>query len=460
MEASSKFAWMVKSQQEQLVHFNIEKLIPNPQNFYSIGNIEELARSIEITKNITPLTIVPIAGTDKFKILEGHRRFTACKKLIDEGRREIKTIPCIIRRQLSEREETIQLINSNRQQRERTISEKLRELEMLEPYAREDYEKISDKAKGSFRAFFANWLGDKDMSESTLQRLLAIQKLIEPLLELVEKSELSETAAAILGSKPQFKQYIFYTAFQKGTTSLLLSDIKRFFSDQGDEKKEPEKETGRDVESDKDDSSEASDQIPETSDQIPEASGNSPETAEQIPETSEQIPEMAHDQADTPDDRCVTEENKYINTDKRHFEADTAAEQPGKGTDTRNGKSDKQNNQTDRQNNYIDKDEAGGGKEIASAYEIAETTEQSYDDTDSEKAAPVCETEIAAGAKNQRTEEIKWLLNAISNQISLTLTEKIEMERKYTNDAKIVFYENIERRLAKIISQLEEEMKG
>ena len=108
----------------KIIDIDVNKIHTNSNNFYGIRDIEELASMIATSNYVEPLEVVE--DNDGYRLIAGHRRRAAVLKLIEEGARESKEVPCIVRTFNSENDldlnvdeiETINLIFSNRGQRQ------------------------------------------------------------------------------------------------------------------------------------------------------------------------------------------------------------------------------------------------------------------------------------------------------------------------------------------------------
>lgn len=71
--------------QTNTTYISIDELIENENNVYELVNIDEMAKSIETMGLLEPLIVKKI---DKYnyKLVAGHRRYNAIKKLISDGK--------------------------------------------------------------------------------------------------------------------------------------------------------------------------------------------------------------------------------------------------------------------------------------------------------------------------------------------------------------------------------------
>ena len=108
------------------------KIKPSLENFYSLSEIEMLAEDIErqgLKHNLVVVEDVDEPGT--FFIKSGHRRYTAIKHLVDEGRYSSKYVPCLVDGAKSKPETVLDLIMLNATTRVMTDAELFKQYEVL-----------------------------------------------------------------------------------------------------------------------------------------------------------------------------------------------------------------------------------------------------------------------------------------------------------------------------------------
>ena len=93
---------------DSLKMIEIEDIQPNEDNFYEISEIEELAEDIE-RQGLMSVLVVAAAEDGKYQLISGHRRLSAIKLLIDEGRRKSTTVPCYVKSAKSHEETQLDL---------------------------------------------------------------------------------------------------------------------------------------------------------------------------------------------------------------------------------------------------------------------------------------------------------------------------------------------------------------
>ena len=203
----------------QIIYLDIDEIETNPQNFYGLRNIDELAGLIAVSHLIEPLTVIK-EPNGKYKLISGHRRRAAVQKLLEEGIYTERKLPCIVktREKFSiEQEdggtiefdedavEMLNLIASNRGQREeRTIDEKLQEVKYLEKFAKAIYNQKNSRRRGRFLNFFAEEI--LNISQTQLWRMNSLEKLTENVRHAIDEKKISETAAVEMSTMPEEKQ--------------------------------------------------------------------------------------------------------------------------------------------------------------------------------------------------------------------------------------------------------------
>lgn len=232
-----------------VVEIDIDNLVPNPDNFYGMRDIDSLASLIDISKHIDPLEVKEIED-GKYMIMSGHRRRLAILKLLKTRKLINKKVPCIVRSYhasdclSAEDVEKCALIFSNKGRRdEYTLDEKIREIKELEVIIRKFYDldkQNKTRQTIKFRDYFASTL---NISKSKLQRIISLEKLTVNAKNAVDTGKISETAAAeLVGlSKDQQDNYVelLNTNMVQGTVQEI-KEIKRKNLEAEKEKNEPD----------------------------------------------------------------------------------------------------------------------------------------------------------------------------------------------------------------------------
>ena len=101
-----------------------EKLTRHPRNTAAKNDtaeaIAQLANDIEVNGILHPLLVNHIHDTDEYRIVSGERRYRATTECL-----HWTMIPCMVREDLSEEEETLALLSANLETREYSAADKL-----------------------------------------------------------------------------------------------------------------------------------------------------------------------------------------------------------------------------------------------------------------------------------------------------------------------------------------------
>lgn len=82
---------------ERIEYIGLDKLHDDPNNFYSLDGIEELAENIEFAGLQQPVRVRRDAEhSGEYIIVSGHRRTAAMRKIVEEGNKAFETVPCIV----------------------------------------------------------------------------------------------------------------------------------------------------------------------------------------------------------------------------------------------------------------------------------------------------------------------------------------------------------------------------
>ena len=124
------------SSREQIEYIPLEKLLPDPDNFYSMAGIEELAANIETAGLQQPLRVyVNQESPDCYTILSGHRRNSALQLLAKDDPEKWGTVPCIVERDNVPIEaRKLRLLLANRDTRKLTSADLDRQAADMEKY--------------------------------------------------------------------------------------------------------------------------------------------------------------------------------------------------------------------------------------------------------------------------------------------------------------------------------------
>lgn len=174
----------------------------NPHNTYEAVDIEDLAGSISAVGQITPLSVIGPSEKGKYRIIAGERRYLAIKKLNEEDRHPILTIPCYVMGPytMAERTQQLAIELSNLETRDFSKDEhRFRVIRLLKEMADEDqlaHRHIVRKAKEYM-----------SVSERYCRMYLNIfEKGDEALVDLVNSKKVTVTSAAAIANMDRGKQ--------------------------------------------------------------------------------------------------------------------------------------------------------------------------------------------------------------------------------------------------------------
>lgn len=217
---------------EQIEYIAIDKIVPDPDNFYDLSGLDGLAENISLLGLQQPLRVRPVPGDDgKLMIISGHRRHAAIKMLIEQdGRDDLREVPCIVERTPEENPKLkqLKLIYANAHTRVLTSAEISKQAEQVEKLL---YELKAEGMEfpGRMRDHVAQAVGT---SKSKLSRLKVIRDgLAECWVPHYEDNTLSESAAYELARIPgNLQQVIFdvYTAEARKYGWLSADEIRIF----------------------------------------------------------------------------------------------------------------------------------------------------------------------------------------------------------------------------------------
>lgn len=83
-------------QEKQIVYIDIEDLEASKENFYGLRDLEALKASISLHGLLQPILVMRAKIEGKYTVLGGGRRRQAIEELVDEGKEELRKVPCII----------------------------------------------------------------------------------------------------------------------------------------------------------------------------------------------------------------------------------------------------------------------------------------------------------------------------------------------------------------------------
>lgn len=196
------------SSREQIEYIPLEKLLPDPDNFYSMAGIDELAANIETAGLQQPLRVyVNPEKPDCYTILSGHRRNSALLLLAKDDPEKWGTVPCIVERDNVPIEaRKLRLLLANRDTRKLTSADLDRQAADMEKYIVALKEQ-GYRFPGRLSDYVAQCLGS---SKTKLNRLKIIrERLIPEWKEMWADGKINDSVAYSMAHLDKQEQNIY-----------------------------------------------------------------------------------------------------------------------------------------------------------------------------------------------------------------------------------------------------------
>lgn len=186
---------------EQIEYIDIKLIDPDPNNFYALTGLEELAANIELLGLQQPLRVRPEEDKPgRYMIVSGHRRRAALELLTDEGKEQYAQVPCILEAPTdSAALQELRLIYANSDTRRLSSAEISKQAERVEALL------YQLKAEGmEFPGRMRDHVAEAcKVSTAKLGRLKVIRDNLDNSLQKhYEKGDLTEAAAYALARQP------------------------------------------------------------------------------------------------------------------------------------------------------------------------------------------------------------------------------------------------------------------
>lgn len=188
---------------EQIVLLPLDLIDPDPENFYSLEGLDELAGNIELMGLLDPLRVRP--NGERYTVVSGHRRRAAIMLIRDGGSKQFADgVPCIVEYgEASDAMRKLRLIYANASTRQLNSADLSRQAEEVTRLLYELQEQ-GVKFPGRMRDHVAQACG---VTKSKIARLHAIRENLEPeLLRYYDDGQLVEDAAYQLSRMPKETQ--------------------------------------------------------------------------------------------------------------------------------------------------------------------------------------------------------------------------------------------------------------
>ena len=200
---------------KQIEDIPIDRIDPDPNNFYHLSGLEDLTSNIALMGLQQPILVRP--SGDRYIIISGHRRHAALQKLIaEDGREDLRQVPCIVDRAQDSPEFTqLKLIYANASTRTVTSAEQSAQTEQVEKLLYQLKEQGME-FPGRMRDYVAQIC---KISTGKLARLKVIREhLIPEFSKLWQQGKLTEGAAYVLAGHGSTQQKMVWIAQTKDGT--------------------------------------------------------------------------------------------------------------------------------------------------------------------------------------------------------------------------------------------------
>ena len=205
-------------EKNEVVNIDIERLEDYPDQpfkFYDEDKKKEMIESIKINGIMQPLIVRPLKN-ENYQILAGHNRKNCAKEI------GIKSLPCIIKNNLSNEEAMLYLIDTNLCTRDKiSPMERARAYKLkYDTYKKRNIESsmIEEIKKDNIGMARASIITEEKSSNGSVQRYLRLNYLIPALQEEIEKGTIGIT----VGEKLSF----LATQEQENVEKLIKENIK------------------------------------------------------------------------------------------------------------------------------------------------------------------------------------------------------------------------------------------
>ena len=193
---------------EQIEYIRLEMLEEDPNNFYQLSEIPELAANIQLCGLQQPIRVRQ-GESGKYRIVSGHRRRAAVELLAQEDPEKWAEVACIVEQDAaSDALQELRLIFANSSTRKMTDAERAKEAAKVKELLYHLKEVEGYEFPGRMRDHVAEVVG---ISKSKLSRLEAIEKnLAEVWQPLWNDGTLSESTAGEIAKMEKWLQNLLY----------------------------------------------------------------------------------------------------------------------------------------------------------------------------------------------------------------------------------------------------------
>ena len=218
---------------ERIEYIGLDRLHDDPNNFYSLEGIEELAENIEFAGLQQPVRVRRDAEhSGEYIIVSGHRRTAAMRKIVEDGNKAFETVPCIVEADgCSEALRELRLIYANSDTRRMSSADISKQAERVEALLYQLKEE-GVEFPGRMRDHVAEAC---KVSKSKLSRLKVIRDKLAPDIYAgyYERGKLPEDTAYALAKLPVDTQRVIVDRATRKDRDDIRSLYSSRVKDQG-----------------------------------------------------------------------------------------------------------------------------------------------------------------------------------------------------------------------------------
>ena len=218
------------TKREQIEYIRLDRLDEDPNNFYQLSDIDQLAANIELCGLQQPIRVRPIPDSDRYMIVSGHRRRKAIELLAKDDPERWNEVPCIIERdEVSPAMQQLRLIYANSSTRDMTSAEISAQVVRVKDLLYKLKEEEGYEFPGRMRDHVAEIV---KVSKSKLARLEVIRKGLGAAWQPAWKAgNLAENTAYELARMPKAYQSLLFeekTRTKANLNFLYADDVKKY----------------------------------------------------------------------------------------------------------------------------------------------------------------------------------------------------------------------------------------
>ena len=196
---------------EQIEYIPLDRIEADPNNFYQLSGIEELAANIQLCGLQQPIRVRPIPGAvEKYRIVSGHRRYAALTMLSGDDPERWDDVACIVEDdEASDTLQQLRLISANANTRTMSSAETSEQALRVENLLYRLKEEEGYEFPGRMREHVAKAVG---VSKSKLARLKVIRdNLAFEWQQPWKDDRIGESVAYALAQLPKAWQRMIYS---------------------------------------------------------------------------------------------------------------------------------------------------------------------------------------------------------------------------------------------------------